>query len=247
MWRAYWSICGHSWLGYAALFEQYRTDINDEIANLKPHSLRWYVEKVKAYQEQDGTPDKLPTDEYGQVNSDTYAAIAEERRIVKYASAQEVNGQIAIKVAGISDGEPCQIKDKSLLNIKYYMSQIKDAGVPVSVNTYPADKIKLTVAIYYNPLKINEEEVKTQVVAAVKQAVKNLPFNGDCKTSDLLDAIRAIDGIEVADILTFQAGAAYGEYINVSGYYTPVSGYFTIGKHNIDFSILQPYANGQQI
>lgn len=234
-----------SWV-IASLFNQHREDVDNTIISLKPHTLRWYVSKVKAYQEKtDGTPDNLPTNEYGQIDSDTYSEIIPKRQIVKYATAQEKNGQISIKVAGQKDGKPCKLD--SIANIKYYMSQIKDAGVPVQVYSYDADQIRIAFDIHINPLKITAEEVKGKVIKAVESVVDNLSFNGDCKRIDILNSVKNIDGIEVVYISSFQVNAANdSKWKIVDGYCTPESGYFQVDENNISIRTLQ-YENGQQI
>lgn len=240
----------------STLYDKHRADVLADLAALKPHNLLWYVTKAKAYQH----GQELPKDESGQPVSDVYATINEKQRIVKYAVAQEFNNTVLLKVAkytNASNVTPQKLSDNELAGLKRYFSQIKDAGVPLAVISNDPDKMAVEVTIYYNPMllfpdvdgKGNITALKNSdgvdvIKTAIQKVIENLPFNGDCKTSDILDAIKKIDGVDVADITAVQVLAGVASYKPVVGYCTPESGYFKLDRLTLT---AKPYSYGNEI
>lgn len=68
-----------------------------------------------------------------------------------------------------------------------------------------ADRIKLQLVVYYNATVLDEygqnKNGQQPVNEAVQSVITNLPFNGVYRNSDLLAAIMAVQGVEVADII----------------------------------------------
>lgn len=84
----------------------------------------------------------------------------------------------------------------------------------------------------YHLLRLSPiDDVNTDVLDdAVCEVITRLPFNGEYRNSDLLAAVQAINGIEVADICKVEvcAASATGIYTPVVGYRRPYSGYYTL-------------------
>lgn len=238
-----------------SLFDRHRADVLAELATLKPHTLRWYVTKAKAYQH--GC--ELPTDESGQYCSDTYETIRPDKQIVRYAVAKEIPVRdtivLSLKVAKYVSKErhtPAQLSAAELDGLKRYLANIKDAGVPIQVQSNKADEMQVEMKIFYNPMILEKNRSNILVNGrgedvvrlAIEQVIENLPFNGDCRNSDILDAVKNIDGVEVADILSIRSKPSSQDYRPVVGYCTPESGYFRLASLKLD---LECYNNGNQI
>ena len=235
----------------ATLFDRHRQEVDERLAALKPHTLRWYVTKAKAYQH----GDELPQDGNGQPNSDKYARIDETKQLIRYAVAQEVNNTVLLKVAKYTSKDnktPTKLSDEEITGFKYYLSQIKDAGVPVAVVSNAPDDMVVSLKIAYNPMTLTlqngvllDTDGNNVVRNAIVQVIENLPFNGDCRNSDILNAVLAIQGIDVADIKSVQVKAAGTTVLaKVIGYCTPESGYFRLATLIIDAA---PYSYGNEI
>jgi hypothetical protein len=230
----------------ATLFEKHRTDVLANLEALKPHTLLWYVTKARAYQ--DGYD--LPRDRHGQVIADVYDTIDESAKIVKYAVARERENTVVVKVAkhtSDDDRTPQKLESGELNGLRQYFSQVKDAGVQISIVSNEADKMDVEVTIYYNPMLLSlvdgvlKDTDKNDVVRnAIQLAVENLPFNGDCRTSDILNAVKNIRGVDVAEIgnVYVWRGDGGGEKVRVVGFYTPESGYFKLETLTIN---AEPY------
>lgn len=243
------------------LFDRHRAQVDQAINNLKPHTLRWYVNKAMAFQ----IDDQLPTDRTGQTASDVYATINPKKQIVRYAVADDKSGVILLKLAKyrtMDDHRPMPLQEREVEALRHYFAQIKDAGVPISITSPFPDLMKLEATIYYNPMvlhsdvKNKEEDLynatssRGLVRKAIEEVIENLTFNGTCKKSDLLKAIYAIEGVDVTDITslyTAEAPASSDEALElteVTGYCTPKSGYFRLNELLLT---LKPYEYGSPV
>lgn len=224
------------------LFDLHRADVDARIEQLEPHTLRWYVSKAKAYMQ----GHKLVTDcDYydteGMPEQDIAAA-----KVVKYAVATESNTVVYIKVAREVDGNPAALTAGQLEGLTSYMNEIKDAGVSVQLRNEPADQMRISLLIYYDPTLLiidangnGSQNGKDPVRETTKQVIENLPFNGMFRKSDLMAALQALPCVEVADIKSVKVKPRNGaEWQTVEGYDRPYSGYYSIDALTVDY---QPY------
>ena len=84
------------------LFDTHTQEVTDYIATMKPHTLRWYQEKAKAFLYGfnliDGT-DQFDTT--GKSDEDIASA-----RVVKFAAVTESGATLYLKIAGEESGRP---------------------------------------------------------------------------------------------------------------------------------------------
>lgn len=224
------------------LFDLHRADVDARIEQLEPHTLRWYVSKAKAYMQ----GQKLVTDcDYYDTEGMTEQDIA-AAKVVKYAVATESNTVVYIKVAREVDGNPAALTAGQLEGLTSYMNEIKDAGVSVQLRNEPADQMRISLLIYYDPTLLiidangnGSQNGKDPVRETTKQVIENLPFNGMFRKSDLMAALQALPCVEVADIKSVKVKPHNGaEWQTVEGYDRPFSGYYSIDALTVDY---QPY------
>lgn len=224
------------------LFDLHRADVDARIEQLEPHTLRWYVSKAKAYMQ----GHKLVTDcDYYDTEGMTEQDIA-AAKVVKYAVATESNTVVYIKVAREVDGNPAALTAGQLEGLTSYMNEIKDAGVSVQLRNEPADQMRISLLIYYDPTLLiidangnGSQNGKDPVRETTKQVIENLPFNGMFRKSDLMAALQALPCVEVADIKSVKVKPRNGaEWQTVEGYDRPFSGYYSIDALTVDY---QPY------
>lgn len=235
------------------LFDRHTEEVETRIEALRPHTLRWYVSKTLEYMHNGKfvLTDGVVAADYYDVSGLTETEI-EKKRIVKYAVATESNTQVFIKVAKSSaNGRPTQLTPNELSGLEYYLSQIKDAGVAIKVLNEPADKMNVELVVLYDPsvlaaeylspedadeeireLKITSIDNDTEVITnAVQEVIARLPFNGEYRNSDLMAAVQAVKGVEVADIAVVEVCANGSEnYTPVVGYRRPYSGYYELNR-----------------
>ena len=216
------------------LFDKHAAEVDSRIEQLEPHTLRWYVNKVKAfmygYRLLEDT-DRYDTSSMSETDIDT-------AQVVKYAVATEDETTVYIKVAGrTDDGKPCLLNKSQFAALKHYVNEIKDAGVSVQLRNEEADLIRINLKVYYDPTLINERgelpDGSKPVDEAVRSVITNLPFNGIYRNTDLLEAIKAIPAVVVVDINSASGGVQAkarnaSNYTTVVGYNRPYSGYYEI-------------------
>lgn len=237
------------------MFDKHREEIDTRIEALRPHTLRWYVSKTLAYMRDKDLimADGVVVADYYDTSGMTEAEI-EKARVVKYAVATEDNTKVFIKVAARdNNGQPTQLEDADVAGLRYYLSQIKDAGVAIEIRNEPADNMRIELVVLYDPAILTAETTdngqadangyynikltrdgKDVIAEAVSAVISKLPFNGEYRNSDLMAALQAIEGVRVADIVKVEAAAGGSEaFSKVVGYRRPYSGYYAIKDGNL--------------
>lgn len=226
------------------IFDLHRADVDARIERLEPHTLRWYVNKTKAYMH--GKNLVTDADYY-----DTAGMSAEqiaEAQVVKYAVATESNTVVYIKVARENPDtkNPEPLTPGQTEGLEAYLNEVKDAGVSVVVRNEQADKMALSLLVYYNPVLIDAEGKDSNgaepVRDTVRDVIRNLPFNGVFRKSDLLAAVQALDCVEVADIRSVRVKPydPKAPWHEVEGFDRPSSGYYSIETLTVEY---KPYSS----
>lgn len=209
------------------LFDTHKAENLELLSALKPHSLRWYARKALAFQ-------------YGfslASDSDTYDNTTfteeqiEDSLIVKYSAVTEGNDKkLRIKVATEDiDLEP--LTAPQLAALTEYMQRIKDAGVKLIIESNAADKLKLSLKIFYDPLILNNTGQRIDgsenepVQKAVKSFLKSLPFNGVFVMAFLVDALQKVDGVIIPHVLSCSTSYGAFPFTSVDVQYIPDAGY----------------------
>lgn len=210
------------------LFDTHKSEVTTYIDEMKPHSLKWYVNKVKAFR-------------YGQsliTNTDQYddSGLTDEdiaeRQIVKYVSAEEIDGHLYIKVAKDNDGARSPLTTTEANALKNYVDEVKDAGVRVEIRNENAVKFMLNLTVYYNPQILTADGTSilrggNPVKEAIKDYIENLPFNGEYRNVELVDKLQQVEGVVIPEL-----GGAYSKITNAADYSAinakekPFSGYY---------------------
>lgn len=158
---------------------------------------------------------------------------------MKYAAVVEAEDEkrLVIKIATETGDELQPITPQQEESFKAYMSRIKDAGVPITIVNYLPDVLRLHIRVFRNPLVLDANgtnilDGSKPVETAIKQYLKDLPFNGELILQELINAIEVSDGVEIVQLdaaetnWTPEGDAGTMQPIDVST--IPVSGYFKI-------------------
>ncbi len=216
------------------LFYEHRAEIEERLADLRPHTLRWYELKAKAFRL--GQKLLYNSDKYSDKNLTPQDI--KKLQVVKYAVASESRNVVYLKVAGQNDkGKPRLLTADEYADFVHYISEIKDAGVLFDIINKPADKIKLEIDVYVPTSLIGATtELEQMLKKEVERVLYELPFDGRYRNSDLLTAIEKVDKVEVAYIrssLTQAQGAS--DWTSITAYHRPSAGYYALEKLNINF------------
>jgi hypothetical protein len=219
------------------LTDAFKLEIEDIIKKGVAGRGDWYI--TKAYEFQYG--DSLTVID----NVLQYATPDPDKRIIKRASYfndTSVNPPvIKLRVATEDvEGNIVGLGSPQLTAFTDYINSIMFAGTRIDIISQATDLLKLIATIYYNPL-FDLESLKVKVEAAIKGYLKNLPFDGQVKTSALIDAIQKVEGVSDVVVSTIQAKANMGSYANVVRVYNTVAGYIQIDEANFPLSTTLTY------
>ena len=226
------------------LFDLHKQEVTELINNKKVGSLRWYAYMAKQFQY--GYNLDPDTDEYD--NTGLTDEEIEASKIVAYSAVGKRGSTLLMKTAKLSGDDLAPLADDELAAFKEYVFRWQCAGDTIEYINQQADKLKLKLTVYYNPLVINKDGERldgkstTPVVDAIRQYLKELPFNGELVLAYLVDAMQAVEGIAIPHIdeSYYQYGGINWELIDIK--YQPLSGYFTIADADLDIEYL-PYTD----
>ena len=240
IWRLWVYIIAVAIWSLEKLFDQHRADIDKRLADLKPHTARWYRSKALAFQY---GFDLLPDSDKFNNQGHTEEAI-EAGKIVKYSAVIESKneGRLIVKIAG-EQGEQLQpITDAQKQAFEAYLQEIKDAGVRLSVVNYQPDVLHLQMKIVYDPLVLDSNgqsiiHATKPVEEAIKSYLKRLPFNGELVLAHLIDALQQAEGVKIPHLVLAQSknitsSGDYGAFETIEISKIPTAGYFTIDNFN---------------
>lgn len=227
MWRLWLYIVAVAVYTHELLFDAHKAEVLDIISRLKPHTLKWYAEKARAYQHGYNLPPD--TDRYD--NSGLTTAQVADSLVVDYAAVVDTDTGLRIKLATYNGVDLEALSDEQRAGVVAYMQRIKDAGVRLAITSTVADSLKLTLQIFYNPLVLNETGARLDgggaftVQAAIKRYLTELPFNGVFVLAYLVDRLQQVDGVVVPHVLS--ASARYGSlpFVGFAVEYQPDAGY----------------------
>lgn len=244
IWRLWVYIVSVAIWTLEKLFDQHKQEVDTRLSELKPHTARWYRNKALAFQY--GFDLQTDSDQFNNIGK-TEADI-EASKIVKYSAVIELenSGQLIVKIATEKACKLSPISDTQLSAFKAYISEIKDAGVRLSVINYLPDRLLLNLIIYYDPLVLDSNGVhrltaEKPVERAIEQYMKELPFNGELVLAHLIDKLQQVEGVKIPHLLQARtawidpATSGYGAPQNVDVAVIPVSGYFEVSFENVYF------------
>lgn len=226
------------------LFDTHKAEVTNYIDEMKPHSLRWYVNKVKEFRfGQSLIPDTDQYDDTGLTDEDIATM-----QIVKYASAEETNGALYVKVAKDNAGVRGQLTEDEVNALTSYMNEVKDAGVRIYIRNAPAVDFKIDITIYYNPQVLNGNgesliDGGTPVVDTIKDYIENLPFNGEFRNVELIDRLQQVNGVVIPELEgTYSRITNEDNYSPINAKEKSYSGYYAYDSVNSQVKF-EPYAN----
>lgn len=216
------------------LFDRHRQECEDLINELKPHSLRWYANKAKAFQfGKSLIPD---TDQYD--NTGLTDEQIRKQQVVKYSAVTEKAAIVYVKVATGSEGARTQLSPEQEVALAAYFKEVKDAGVKLQVVNLPADVFNVDIDVYYDPQVFDNglnrlDGSGKKVHDTIASFVENLPFNGEYRNSALINALTELDGVVLVEL---KQSTVNGQPIPAK--WVPESGYFRVDKGTLNINAI---------
>ena len=208
-----------------------KTDIENTIKSMKPHSIGWYIDKIKQFQ----LGDSLSPD------SDTYPVIDESKQIIKYCNIVEKYGYLIIKIAGEENGLPAKLDNNIIASVSAYIDKIKDAGVHYELICRDADLYKVSLRVYYDPLVLNDSGARIDgaesdpIKRAVMNYIQSVPFDSRYSNMALIDALQGVEGVVVADVLEVESKYYGNAWTKIASIYNPDAGYMKLEELKIEY------------
>ena len=226
---------------FEKLFDTHKSEVSEMLRQLKPHTARWYRNKALAFQ----YGFDLLTDSDVFNNAGASDEDIEKSKIIKYSAVTEAveESQLIVKIATEQGEELQPISTGQRESFEAYLSEIKDAGVRITVINYLPDVLKLQMKIYRDPLVLDESGTSIRmgnkpVEEAIKNHLKNLPFNGELVLAHLVDELQKVEGVKIPHIISAESkwidasAGDYGNFQPIEVRTIPVSGYFKIENFN---------------
>lgn len=219
------------------MFDQHKSEIDELIAQQKSGTANWYKNKAMAFQF--GFDLITDSDKYN--NDGIAAADIEASKIVKYCSVKRSgeSSRLIIKIAGQQGDTLTQLTAQQLESFTAYMDEVGYEGDKLLIVNNPADKLRLNVAIYRDPLVL--DTVGSSIVNAdkpvdnaIKQYLKELKFNGEFVVNDLIEKIRTVPGVNNAHVIAASSSSydtlsdEFLPFQNIDVKVIPNAGYFQL-------------------
>jgi hypothetical protein len=237
IWKLVFYAVAYSIFIIESIFDLFRLEIDEDIKKLKPHSARWYAEKSKLFQY--GIALIPESDQYN--NTGFTDAQIDAMRIVRHAAVVEQERGIRIKVAKLVGADLAALTVGELNAFTDYMEEVKDAGIKLNITSNPPDDLKASLRVFYNPLVLDADGKRidgtnpTPVQSALKDFLKNLPFNGLFVPQMAVDALQKVDGVVIVKDDLWLARYGLLDFTGIDVQYVPDSGYLRI--QDVDLTI----------
>lgn len=221
------------------LFDTHKQEVEDLIRQLVPGRAEWYAHKAKEFLLNELLPDGSDTYNTSHLTDEQI----EQKRIVKYAVAYEDRtiANLTIKIAGESNGELAPISQSAETQFRAYMEEVKYAGVKINLVNLAADRFACRMNIWYDPI-LAPENVASDCRNAIKNYLRNLPFNGEYSGMALTDAVQKVDGVKIVDLISASSNTVRSNVMaEINSHIHPRSGYFRPATDNDINLTLQAY------
>ena len=136
----------------------------------------------------------------------------------------EIDNRVYIKVAGEdNNGIRSTLTDEEELALRQYLALIKDAGVRIVLVNRPADELRLSLDVHYDPLVLDAQGATLDgtnnepIQDAIRNYLSQLTFDGELTLTALTDQLQQVPGVVIPVINT-----AHSRYGNVQDW-TPIN------------------------
>ena len=263
LWRQFLEVVSTAYWAFVNVRDLHDKETDVLIQEQKVPNQRWYRNKALSYQYGfdviEDTDIFKTTIQVDGVDVEATEDQIEASKLIKYCAVDRkvINNRasLIIKIAGEENGEIIQTSDdvKNGLKKWFEIDGAAAAGDVITYINYKGDILSFSVDVYVNPLVLmgdgrHKINLNYPVEDAIKEYLKNLPFNGEFDVQKFEAAILATEGVlklktnkVESKWIVPQGGDAdgYGLFQPISVYKIPESGYFKV----LDFKPLIIYKN----
>jgi hypothetical protein len=223
------------------VFDWFKEDVTFMIDNERYGHLGWYNRIAKMFRYGENISESYTYDGGSFSESSIYpeeltADELAEANVVKHAFAMENSGSIgvALKVASIDGDTVTQLTSNQLSAFTGYINRVKPAGIPVRIINEPAERLKLVLKIWVNPLVLDLQGNRINgggnpVETAINQYLNSIEFAGEFVVMRLIDFIQRVEGVSVVSFIS-ASSIVGGVETAITGRHTPNSGYMKLDE-----------------
>jgi len=216
------------------LWDLFWAEVEQRIQAAVPGTVAWLHNACLTFQYGDNL--ELIGDKY------SYSIIDSDKQIIKRCAIVEAGGRVIIKVARLNNDIPEELSSDQLSAFKWYIRNIKFAGIKTAIISQPADMLKLSYKVYYDPSVLTSSgELITEpgtypVADAINNYLASIVFDGKFNMTASVDAIQTAQGV-IEPIMVYGQGKSYNaaSYSNFTENYYSVAGYMSIVELNIEY------------
>lgn len=197
------------------ILDSHKKEVQADLDSRQPHTAQWYRNQVLNFEYNGGKP-------------------------IAYCAVNDYDNKLQIKIASGSAGNRNVVDSASAAALASWLQQNKDAGLKVSIINENRDKLAIKVVVYYDSLYLQPGEKK--VDNAIKEYVSNLEFDGLLTAHNLNNAILAVPGVKLVDVVSCKVQYAENAPIDLGVQRMAISGYWTVKDEDVEV-IYTPYTN----
>lgn len=200
---------------HESIYDAFRSEIEERIENEYVMSIPWYYKKALEFQLGYGLTYNPKNYSFG------YSQLDENKRIIKYAAVKLVKNTITelnILVAG--EGKHAITADQ-LAQFTAYMNEIGAAGAHYRISSGEPEALTLELSVIYNALLLDASGTLVSdgstkpVEKAISKFLEGIEYGGSFYLSDLLVAIKGVQGVIDAEIQGVTVGGAESTFRKV--------------------------------
>jgi hypothetical protein len=215
IWRRFLYMIALTIFFFEVLMDEYERRVYKVVDEQRVHTILWYQDLVLKYQH-GAVYDSLGNYD----NTALTDAQVDTMKVFKHAAiTRTINNNAVLlraKVAGEVNGSFTPATAAQVIAAKVYFSDQADAGTLTTITTGEGDDLLLEMDIYFDPTILDSDgkrldgENDTPVMDATNQYLRLKELNDSYVKGDHEAALRAVEGIRIAEIT--KAATKYAQY-----------------------------------
>lgn len=170
------------------LMDIFKSDVEKTVALAAPQTAQWIQDKVFKFQYDVTNPQVIQFINF----VPQYPVVDADLQIITRCSVKTtISNVVKIKVA--KQSPPIAITTPELNALQSYVNDIGVAGIDYQVESTNADKLYVQAQIFY--IGQYSTVISANVIAAIESYLGSIPFDGTLILTDLVDSIKAIEGV----------------------------------------------------
>lgn len=189
IWRLWIFIVASAIAVFEQLQDLFKTELETIAQSARAGTEEWMQAQVFKFQYSATNPQALVFEDF----APTYPTIDTTLQIVTRCSViTDLNKDVSVKVA--KSEPPAPLTTPEYNSLYGYLLAIRFAGVSFNLISADSDKVSVSADVYVDAQYFSV--IQTNVEAAINLYLKNTPFDGKIKVSEIENAIQSVTGVK---------------------------------------------------